>query len=231
MSQSGCKKVPFITPQLTNMWDKSSEPWFVKDKEFRFIYANKMFIRANKLPENFDIIGYTDKELPSPVNQFAHLFEEHDHKVLQGMQRISSLSTFPQTKNEQATSYFCDKYPLMDENKQCIGIISHAREIHNFTVSHYMENNIAISIRLQQPNNLLKEKEWIVIFLFCRGVSNRYIADEMKISYRTVEKYFESIYEKLSVNSAIELRTLCKENNYDLYIPPKYLQSIGHILL
>ncbi|CAQ84680.1 MULTISPECIES: helix-turn-helix transcriptional regulator [Photorhabdus] len=232
MSRSGCKKVPFITPQLTNMWDKSSEPWSVKDKEFRFIYANTMFIKTNKLPENFNVIGYTDRELPTPVNQFAHLFEEHDRKVLQCMQRISSLNTHPQSKNEQSISYYlCNKYPLMDENKQCIGIISHAREIHNFTASHYIENDIPISIRFQPPSNILKEKEWIVIFLFCRGVNNRCIAREMKISYRTVEKYFENIYEKLSVNSAIELRIFCKENNYDLYIPPKYFQSIGHILL
>ncbi|KER01238.1 helix-turn-helix transcriptional regulator [Photorhabdus temperata] len=231
MSQSGCKKVPFITPQLTNMWDKSSEPWFVKDKELRFIYANAMFIKVNKLPENFNIIGYTDKGLPTSVNKFTHLFEEHDRKVLQHMQRISSLTTYSPNKNERFISYFCNKYPLIDENNQCIGVIAHAREIHNFTVSNYMENDISISIRFQPPNDILKEKEWVIIFLFCRGVSNRYIADEMKISYRTVEKYFESIYEKLSVNSAIELRTLCKENGYDLYIPPKYLQSIGHILL
>ncbi|NHB92928.1 helix-turn-helix transcriptional regulator [Photorhabdus cinerea] len=231
MSQSGCKKVPFITPQLTNMWDKSSESWFVKDKEFRFIYANTEFIKTNKLPENFNVVGYTDEELPTPLNQFAHLFEEHDRKVLQSMQRISSLNTYPHSKNEQSISYFCNKYPLMDENKQCVGIIAHAREVHNFTVSHYIENDIPISIRFQPPNNILKEKEWTVLFLFCRGVNNRYIAREMKISYRTVEKYFESIYEKLSVNSAIELRIFCKENNYDLYIPPKYFKSIGHILL
>ncbi|EQC00193.1 hypothetical protein B738_13084 [Photorhabdus temperata subsp. temperata M1021] len=146
------------------MWDKSSEPWFVKDKELRFIYANAMFIKVNKLPENFNIIGYTDKGLPTSVNKFTHLFEEHDRKVLQHMQRISSLTTYSPNKNERFISYFCNKYPLIDENNQCIGVIAHAREIHNFTVSNYMENDISISIRFQPPNDILKEKEWVIIF-------------------------------------------------------------------
>ncbi|MCW7760780.1 PAS domain-containing protein [Photorhabdus luminescens] len=71
-----------ITPQLTNMWDKSHDSWFVKDKNLRFIYANKVFIRLGKLPENFDVIGYTAKELPTPFNYLANFFEKHDRKVL-----------------------------------------------------------------------------------------------------------------------------------------------------
>ncbi len=34
-----------ITPQLTNMWDRSHESWFVKDKKLRLIYANNAFIK------------------------------------------------------------------------------------------------------------------------------------------------------------------------------------------
>ncbi len=45
-----------ITPQLTNMWDKSHESWFVKDKKLRFIYANKEFVKLSKLPEDSDIL-------------------------------------------------------------------------------------------------------------------------------------------------------------------------------
>ncbi|WP_420800662.1 hypothetical protein [Photorhabdus temperata] len=53
----------------------------------------------------------------------------------------------------------------------------------------------------------------------------------MNISCRTVEKHFENIHEKFSVTSVLELRLLCKENGYDLYIPPRYSESIGHFLL
>ncbi|WP_387464229.1 LuxR C-terminal-related transcriptional regulator [Photorhabdus sp. RM323S] len=60
---------------------------------------------------------------------------------------------------------------------------------------------------------------------------NKCIADEMKISFHTVERYFESIYNKLSISSSIELRIFCKENDYDIYIPPRYFQPIGHFLL
>ncbi|NHB94501.1 helix-turn-helix transcriptional regulator [Photorhabdus cinerea] len=220
-----------ITPQLTNMWDRSHESWFVKDKKLRFIYANKVFIKLSKLPEHFNITGYTAKELPTPFNHLAHLFEEHDRKVLQTMNRISSIGTYLESDSQQLKPYFCEKYPLMDENNQCIGIICHIKEINHLSVHHYIKNDTTISVKLRPPNNILTEKEWIIIFLFCRGISNQCIANEIKISCRTVEKYFQRIYEKLSIGSMIELKLFCEKNNYDLYIPPKYFQSIGHFLL
>nr|WP_257791338.1 LuxR C-terminal-related transcriptional regulator [Photorhabdus laumondii] len=77
----------------------------------------------------------------------------------------------------------------------------------------------------------MTEKEWIVIFLFCRGISNQCIANEMKISCRTLENYFQSIYEKLLIGSIIELKLFCEKNHYDLYIPPKYFKSMSHFFL
>ncbi|MEX0447116.1 aminotransferase class I/II-fold pyridoxal phosphate-dependent enzyme [Xenorhabdus sp. SGI246] len=65
-----------ITPQLTNMWDKSHESWSVKDKKLHLIYANKVFIKLNNLSDDFDVTGYTEKELPTPFNHLVHLFEE-----------------------------------------------------------------------------------------------------------------------------------------------------------
>ncbi|NHB92940.1 helix-turn-helix transcriptional regulator [Photorhabdus cinerea] len=231
MSESAFRKVPFITRQFTNMWDRSPDAWFVKDNESRFIYANTVFIKANKLPENFDVVGYTDEQLPTPVNGFSHHFKEHDRHVLKCMQRISSIGTYPQGNGQRPKSYFCEKYPLMDENNQCMGIICHAKEVEHFTVSHYMKNSTPISISSRPPNDILKEIEWIMIFLFCCGINNKDMANEMHMSCRTVEKYFENIYEKLSVSSTMELRSLCKENGYDLYVPPRYSLSIGHFLL
>ncbi|MCA6219620.1 helix-turn-helix transcriptional regulator [Photorhabdus antumapuensis] len=220
-----------ITPQLINMWDKSHESWFVKDKNLRFIYANKVFIKLSKLPEDFDVMGYTAKELPTPFHYLAHLFEKHDCKVLQSMQRISSIGAHLQSDSQQLKPYFCEKYPLMDENDQCIGIICHIREINHFSVHHYIRNDTTMSVKLRPPNNILTEKEWIVIFLFCRGISNRGIANEMKISCRTLQGHFQSIYEKLSIGSIIELKLFCGKNNYDLYIPPKYFKSMNHFFL
>ncbi|PHM69586.1 helix-turn-helix transcriptional regulator [Xenorhabdus kozodoii] len=220
-----------ITPQLTNMWDRSHESWFVKDRELRFIYANKMFIKLNHLPEHINVTGYTEKELHTPFNHLVHLFEEHDREVLQSMQRVSSIGAYFQSNDQQFKPYFCEKYPLMDENNHCIGIIGHTKEINHFSVHYYIKNNIANSINLSPPNNILTEKEWLIIFLFCRGVNNKDIANKLEISYRTLERYFKVIYEKLSINSMIELKTLCEKNNYDLYVPPQYLKSISHALL
>ncbi|CDG20099.1 Similarities with LuxR family transcriptional regulator [Xenorhabdus poinarii G6] len=220
-----------ITLQLTNMWNSSHDPWFVKDKELRLIYANTVFIKLSHLPEDFDVTGYTEKELPTPFNHLAHLCEEHDRKVLQSMQRISSVGTYFQHCAQQITSYFCEKYPLMDEHNQCMGIICHAKEVKHFSVKHYIKNDTSTSIQLNPPNTILTEKEWLIIFLFCRGISNKYIANELNLSCRTLERYFQNIYEKLSVNSMIDLKIVCERNNYENYIPPQYLKFIDHAFL
>ncbi|WP_340611007.1 helix-turn-helix transcriptional regulator [Xenorhabdus bharatensis] len=220
-----------ITPQLTKMWDKSHESWFVKDINLRFIYANKTFIKLNKLPDNFDIRGYQEKELSTQLSDLSNLFEEHDRKTLQSMQRVSSIGAYFQDNPHQLKPYFCEKYPLMSEDNQCMGIICHIKEISHFSVHHYIKNNSSISINLNPPNKILTEKEWLIIFLFCRGINNKYIANKLKISYRTLEKYFKIIYEKLSINSIIELKELCERNNYDLYVPSQYFSSMGHAFL
>ncbi|MBS9422305.1 hypothetical protein EAE90_00710 [Photorhabdus caribbeanensis] len=71
----------------------------------------------------------------------------------------------------------------------------------------------------------------MVIFLFFQGISNEDIANEMNISCRTFERYFKSIHEKLSIGEIIELKLSCEKNDYDLYIPPKYLKSMNYFLL
>ncbi|EQC00530.1 hypothetical protein B738_10366 [Photorhabdus temperata subsp. temperata M1021] len=144
---------------------------------------------------------------------------------------MSTIGIYPVEKIKRFRSYFYNKFPLMDENNQCIGVASHAREIEYFAISHYIKHHMFIPVNFRPPNDILKEKEWIVIYLFCCGLNNKDIAVEMKISCCTVEKCFESIYEKLSVGSIIELRCLCKEKGYDLYVPPKYYQDVGYFLL
>ncbi|WP_426576465.1 helix-turn-helix transcriptional regulator [Xenorhabdus stockiae] len=220
-----------ITPQLTNMWDKSHEPWFVKDKELRFIYANKAFLELNKLSESFDITGYTEKALITPFSGLVQLFEDHDKKVLQSMQRISSIGSYFQNNTKNLIPYFCEKYPLMSESNTCMGIICHIKETNYFSVHNYIKNDISVSINLTPPSEVLTEKEWLIIFLFCRGINNKNMANELKISGRTLERYFKIIYEKLSINSMMELKTLCERDHYDLYIPPQYIKSISHTLL
>ncbi len=66
-----------------------------------------------------------------------------------------------------------------------------------------MKDDGYISARLRPPNNILTEKEWMVIFLFLQGISNEDIANEMNISCRTLERYFKSIHAKLSIGKII----------------------------
>jgi two-component system, NarL family, response regulator DegU len=69
-----------------------------------------------------------------------------------------------------------------------------------------------VSERKQIPENLynyncaaLTEREREVLTLVCRGLKNKLIADELFITETTVRHHLTSIFEKLRVNSRLEL--------------------------
>jgi len=59
--------------------------------------------------------------------------------------------------------------------------------------------------RQSQLLQQLSEREFAVMELISRGVPNKLIADKLKLSIRTVEIHRARVFEKLGVNSAVEV--------------------------
>ncbi len=64
-------------------------------------------------------------ELSSPIAEYAEEFHRQDQKAIQTMQRVTSLETHQFGKHNVKQTYICDKFPLCDENNDCIGIFFH----------------------------------------------------------------------------------------------------------
>jgi RNA polymerase sigma factor (sigma-70 family) len=54
----------------------------------------------------------------------------------------------------------------------------------------------------------LSERQREVVILVCRGLSNRLIADTLGVSEGTIKGHLHTIFEKLDVQSRIELMIL-----------------------
>jgi DNA-binding NarL/FixJ family response regulator len=56
-----------------------------------------------------------------------------------------------------------------------------------------------------QGDTLLTAREEQVVALVAEGLSNREIADELRLSEHTVKKYLFRIFDKLGISSRVEL--------------------------
>ncbi|OCQ51128.1 transcriptional regulator MalT [Photorhabdus australis subsp. thailandensis] len=219
-----------ITPQLIYTWERSDEPWGAKDLQSRFIYANSAFYRLLNLPEDFDITGLSVSELPSPIAEYEKEFSRQDQKVIQTMQRVTSLETHPVGENRVKQTYLCNKYPLCDEKGDCIGVTFHIYKTQDFSVSYYYEKTLPATLKFIPPNDILTQTEWEVLFLTLRSVDEERISEELTMSTDDVVNHIQSIYQKFNLPKHKELTDFCKENKFDLYVPERFI-AIGSIEL
>ncbi|MBS9438357.1 LuxR family transcriptional regulator [Photorhabdus noenieputensis] len=219
-------KPALITPQLTMMWDKSDEPWGARDHQSRFIYANPAFYQLLNLPEDFDIIGLSMGELPSPIAEYAEELHRQDQKTIQTVQRVTSLETHQFGENNVKQTYICDKFPLFDENNDCIGIFFHMYKTQDFSVSYYYDKTTPATLVFMPPNDILTQTEWEILFLILRSLDEESISEELMITTEDVVNHIQSIYHKFNLSPHIELADFCKQNNYHLYIPERFI-TIG----
>lgn len=69
----------------------------------------------------------------------------------------------------------------------------------------------------------LTEREWEVLTQVCKGLKNKNIADNLFISETTVRHHLTSIFEKLNVDSRLQLVVLAFRKNL-VEIPPKNVE-------
>ncbi|OCQ53848.1 transcriptional regulator MalT [Photorhabdus australis subsp. thailandensis] len=213
-----------VSPQIINMMETSHEPWGIKDANSRFVYENKAMAMLRDLPAGFNVEGCLDNDLPWAGAEFAEQFQIHDRAVMQSEQRICSLETHLYGKEKLLSSYFFEKFPFYDESGQCIGIIFHAWKAEVFSLTRFFYGKLPASIMFQPPSELFTQREWDVIFLFLQKYTSKQIGRILNISYRTVETHILRIYKKIGINSSQQLEEFCRLNDFDLYVPERFLK-------
>jgi DNA-binding NarL/FixJ family response regulator len=72
------------------------------------------------------------------------------------------------------------------------------------TIAKKVINSFNIKSQQQSSNQILTNKEIIVLEFIAKGLLNKEVAKEMNISVFTVQKHLQNIYQKLHVNTRIE---------------------------
>ncbi|TNH41589.1 helix-turn-helix transcriptional regulator [Photorhabdus luminescens] len=219
------KKNYIISPQVINTMTQSNEPWGIKDKNSCFIYANQACKRLQNISSSFDYEGVYEHELPWDGAEFAKEYIAHDQKVMEQEKRICSLETHLFGKEQILSSYFLAKYPLYHEDGSCMGVIYHGWQAQDFSFTRLFRGKLPASIMFQPPTDLFTQREWDVIFLMLHKYTNKQIGRMLNISYRTVETHISRIYKRIGVHSGSQLEEYCRTNDYDLYVPERFVQS------
>ncbi|RAW90753.1 helix-turn-helix transcriptional regulator [Photorhabdus laumondii] len=213
-----------ISSQVINTLKQSNDPWGIKDKNSCIIYGNLALKHLNNLSDSFDYEGRYDDEIPWDGAEFAKEFVIHDKTVMEKGARVCSLETHIHGKDNFLSSYFCEKYPFYNDDNECVGTMLHAWKAQDFSFTRLFYGKLPSSILFSPPTDVFTKREWDVIFLMLHKYTSKQIGRMLNISYRTVESHFSRIYKRIGVHSSRQLEDYCRMNDYDLYVPERFVK-------
>ncbi|CNH37822.1 LuxR family transcriptional regulatory protein [Yersinia kristensenii] len=206
---------------LVSFMENNEEPWGVKDCESRFMYVNKATLKLSQLPLNFDIEGRLDSECPAQWAEFASDLQKQDREVETDKQRVVMIQTC--LWGQEHT--LCEKPPLFDNEKKCIGTIYHVTKFNFISLYDLFNQEIPPVLVMKPPTNDFNQKELEVIFFLLQSLNAKEIAQKLNLSYRTIENKLQLIYGKAKVNSLSTFKEYCKAEGLNRYIPERFIKS------
>ena len=215
-------------------------PGLVFYKNTDFIYTAASYFAANlcgfENPDQFS--GRNDFELRCDAADSALEFREEDSKVMITGKHISSLQIH-KFADGNIHIFLVRKAPLINSDKQIIGVCSMGSEVTNPATGQAIFNLLATgqgankergqhnqtyTINANDHFNQLSSRESELIFYFMRGFNNKEIATLMELSPRTIESYLESIKNKFKCHTRNDLLLTCMHYGFSYIIPQSILQ-------
>ncbi|CND55691.1 LuxR family transcription regulatory protein [Yersinia frederiksenii] len=212
---------------LITFWENSSEAWGVKDNKSIFIYANDRFGELLGLPDKYNVEGRFDGELPAPTAEFQAEFQEHDRQAILSQERATTVEIHAFERRSYFQPYFCDKYPLIDEDGVAQGLIFHARPVQDIILTHLNKIKVPTSLIFTPPSESFSKREWEVLFYILHSFSSSEIAKKLHLSSRTVCNITQKIYSKAGVTSKRQIVEYCYEKKINNYVPQSFFEYSG----
>ncbi|PHM35913.1 helix-turn-helix transcriptional regulator [Xenorhabdus innexi] len=219
------RSVEDLIKPLIRFWENSNDPWGAKDNNSRFIYANEKHNEMLCLPKGYNIEGRFDGEIPSCTANFQEEFQRQDRRVEAILDRVTSIEIHPFQKMTYLQPWYCDKYPILDENGVCHGTIFHGRPVDTITLERLTKINVPTSLVFTQPSDFFSKREWEIVFYILQGFLTKEIAERLFLSQRTVENNLQHIYQKIGGKRKRDLVEYCYENNIANYIPESFFKG------
>ncbi|MEI9533962.1 PAS and helix-turn-helix domain-containing protein [Moellerella wisconsensis] len=219
-----------LPADMINTFEMSQDAWGIKDKNSNFAYVNTKLKNLHSLSNEFDYEGLSDGDIPWNGSTYYKEHILHDQTTIKKNINVTSLETHHFSKENNLSSYLCEKMPFYDENGICQGLIFHARQAHSYCLNRLFRGKLPGSLMFTPPVETISAREWDVIFLFIHRYTSKQIGNILNISYRTVENHFAAIYRKIGIHKASQFLEYCYEHDFDLYVPEHFVKSGSRLL-
>nr|WP_113869550.1 helix-turn-helix transcriptional regulator [Brenneria salicis]NMN92609.1 Response regulator containing a CheY-like receiver domain and an HTH DNA-binding domain [Brenneria salicis ATCC 15712 = DSM 30166]RBP57534.1 regulatory LuxR family protein [Brenneria salicis ATCC 15712 = DSM 30166]RLM28669.1 helix-turn-helix transcriptional regulator [Brenneria salicis ATCC 15712 = DSM 30166] len=210
---------------LITMMEGLDEPWGIKDLESRHVYMNKAAYLYTNTPHRFDVEGRLDEEFPASWTEMADDMIEHDRRTESSAQRVAVIETHYWYGNETLMPFICEKIPIFDKNKVCIGTIWNSKQLNTLSPLIYINQRKPSTLTTELTTTLFTKSELDVLFLILQRFSNKEIARRMNVSHKTIENRVHNMYQKAGVHSLSQFEAFCHHLGLDNYIPDSLISK------
>ena len=164
-------------------------------------YIKKLIALGISTEDTPSIVGKTDFDLFNKAT--ATLFYQNDQQIIKS-QTEALLTEEHQISPQYIQRFITVKTPLLNQDKQAIGVIGSSHEI---SVVHING----------QPIELNRRDVDCLAGIF-KGMSAKMIAKHHDLSPRTVESYIENLKNKINCQNKHEIIQLILDNNLELIL-------------
>lgn len=214
-----------IIQSFMTTFDALSEPWGIKDNKSRHIYMNKAARMYTCTPTSFDVNGKFDHEFPTSWAEMAEGFEEHDRKTVSAGERVAVIETDFWYGNDEMEPYFSEKFPIYDNDTNCIGTIWNARKVKVISTLTFIGKEKPGVLQVGTGCENFNENEMDIIFLLMRRHSHKEIGNILGIAAKTVANRIQLMYEKSGVHNSRQFEEFCRTLNLESYLPKKMVSK------
>lgn len=214
----------YLPRMLTNILDQLPDPYFIKDLNSMYIYANLPTAKLAGLRSPNDFLHRTEYELCSRLTENEDVVKEwqfQDKQVGSSKKGLSMLEVHPEAVSYP---YIVKKMPFYDDNNKCVGVVTYAKTLQTFTPNDFINGRCPGSLLLNRPDNFFTEKECEIIFLKLQGRTCKAIGDMLFLSPRTIESALQRLYNKVGVSHFDDFAEFCHNKNYHRYLPRRFLE-------
>lgn len=210
---------------------QSSDPWYIKDQDSRFIYMNDCGLYYTGLPKGFNPEGKLDSECPAYWSEYADVIQANDKRVMDKQEVIPTLITLMYGGKEKLIQPFLtDVTPLITDGVS-IGVVGRAKKLELYSMHHLAMNRRPDNLMFGNPTALFTNREFDVVFFALQSFSVKEIARRLNISPNTAKRHLQSVYEKAGVSALSQFIEFCRSKGYDNYAPNRFISSQPYLPL
>jgi DNA-binding CsgD family transcriptional regulator len=203
---------------IENLLWISGQGAFWKDINSHYLGCNDIAAEKSQIKSRKEIMGRTDFDIPTLSAYEATQIREGDQLVINTQRPHCFL--YSASNGAEKNVFVTYKAPLFNSNKLVVGVygIDSFIDIHNETA--YLSTLEKAGIPIQdlrklkskifpqnslRQNKTLTQRQYDCLYYLSRGMTIKRIAQELKLSARTVEHYLEHVKNKFSCSTRTEI--------------------------